>query len=90
MTQKTLNALLERQAELDERIKRLIAKSKKQQLKDENHMKFLVGAYQIKKAKTEGTWTELVNGLDSFLIRSKERALFGLPDKDNVTESKSG
>ena len=90
MTQNTLNALLQKQTQIEARIKILKAKTQNQQRKDDTKRKILAGAYYLQKHQKEGTWAELVNALDPYLIRPKDRALFELSDKDNVTASKSG
>jgi hypothetical protein len=85
MTSSTVEALLKRREQLDNRIQNLRTREKSQQRKNETRMKILAGAYLLEKHEKEGTFLELVSAIDGFLYREKDRAIFGLKprEKDN-------
>lgn len=84
MKNSSLEKLLQKQAQLEARIKDLKSKDARQQKKNEDRKKILAGAYLLEKCNREDTYQELLLGLDSFLIRPQDRILFGLSEKKEI------
>jgi uncharacterized membrane protein YccC len=79
-------AKLEAQAEkLNQEIQRTRTLAQKKRRKDDTRRKVLVGAMILEtmEATESDQWPKerLIDALDSFLIRDRDRALFGLPPK---------
>lgn len=77
-----LENLLKRQEQIAARIESLKAKEAIQHRKDDTRRKILVGAYVLEKHDKAGTISSLVSELDHFLFKLNDRALFGLPPKN--------
>lgn len=79
MGETRLEKLLERKAQLDNRIKRIQAKEKTQERKRDTRRKILIGGTILALVK-RGEWTEaqLVAMLDRGLSQQRDRLLFGL------------
>jgi relaxasome subunit MobC len=77
-----LEDLLEKRKKLDALIQQVRAKETAQKRKDENRRKILVGAAILEEVAA-GSFPEedLKKILDARLVRSGDRALFGLPIK---------
>lgn len=77
-----LAKLEEQRARINAEMQRLRAREQKQRRKEETRRKVLVGAWILGKVES-GEWPEqrLLDGLDSYLERDHDRALFGLPGK---------
>lgn len=82
-----LAKLEEQRARLNAEIQRVRARDQKQKRKEETRRKVLVGAWILGKVES-GEWPEerLLDGLDGYLERDHDRALFGLPAKPKKTE----
>lgn len=78
MTNQTLQALLKKQEQITARIKALKTKEISQLRKDETRKKILAGSYLLEKTERENSFEALKEGLDKFLTRKNDRALFGL------------
>jgi len=81
MTQKKLDGLKKKQAQLTARIQQLEATEKNRERKRQTRRKILVGAYFIDKMTQENRLEELKNHLNDYLQRNIDRALFDLPEK---------
>ena len=55
------------------------AKIRAREKKDDTRRKILVGAYFMDQAERAGTMPDLIKKIDQFLVRKKDRELFGLP-----------
>lgn len=75
-----LAKLEEQRARINAEIQRVRAREQQQKRKEETRRKVLVGAWILRKIES-GEWPEqrLLEGLDSYLERNHDRALFGLP-----------
>ncbi len=62
------------------------ARLKAKQRKDDTRRKILVGAYYLDKAERKNKMDELINTIDPYLKRKKDRKLFGLPDSSNIDD----
>ena len=72
--------------QLNARIQQMEAYEKTKARKRETKKKILIGAYYLDQAKKDDTYQDLVNQLDTFLVRSSDRQLFGLEDKKDNTK----
>jgi len=79
-----LAKLEEQRARINAEIQRIRARAQQQQRKDDTRRKVLIGAWVMTKVQS-GEWPEqrLLDGLDSYLERDRDRALFGLPPRDH-------
>jgi len=77
-----LAKLEEQRARINAKIQRIRARAQQQQRKDDTRRKVLIGAWVMTKVQS-GEWPEqrLLDGLDSYLERDRDRALFGLPPR---------
>ena len=77
-----LAKLEEQRARINAEIQRVRAREQQQKRKEDTRRKVLVGAWILGKVES-GEWPEqrLLDGLDSYLERDHDRALFGLPPK---------
>ena len=66
---------------LNARIQKLEASEKALEKKRDTRRKILIGAYFLKEAREQNTFEGLKLKLDDFLIRSSDRALFGLNEQ---------
>ncbi|EAT3826111.1 mobilization protein [Salmonella enterica subsp. enterica serovar Enteritidis] len=75
-----LAKLEEQRARINAEIQRVRAREQQQKRKEDTRRKVLVGAWILGKVES-GEWPEqrLLDGLDSYLDRDHDRALFGLP-----------
>lgn len=79
MTSDRLKKLEERKAAIQQEINREKSKLDKAERAKDTRRKILVGAYCLELAeKDEATYKKLITGLDAFLSRDADRALFGL------------
>ncbi len=78
----TVQDLLKKKLQLQARIQMMQAKEETQKRKDDTRRKILVGAYIIDKHGRTDTIESLLEGLDMFLFRKGDRALFGLPARE--------
>lgn len=97
MPKTTLEERIQSHAEQIKRLKALQHKQEsreraaklKQERTSNNRRKILVGALILEEVKeNEQRTAELMRKLDIFLVRSEERALFGLPQKAEQGKSK--
>lgn len=81
-TAERLAKLEEQRARINAEIQRIRAREQQQKRKENTRRKVLVGAWILGKVEN-GEWPEqrLLDGLDSYLERDHDRALFGLPPK---------
>lgn len=81
-----LEQLEQQQAKLKKQIQAEKAKQRQQQRKDDTRRKVLLGAYvQTKMEESAHYKAELLAGLEKYLTRSNDRALFGfepLPEEE--------
>ena len=79
---KRLEKLEEQRARINAEIQRVRAKEQQQKRKEETRRKVLVGSLIMGKVQS-GEWPEeeLIETMDSYLERDNDRALFGLPPK---------
>lgn len=77
-----LAKLEEQRARINAEIQRVRAREQQQKRKDGTRRKVLVGAWMLGKVES-GEWPEqkLVEAMDNYLERDHDRALFGLPTK---------
>ena len=80
-----IEALAEKQKLLQQRIKLLKGKEREKQRKDDTRRKILLGAWVLKEMEERGDdfKAEVTAGLDKFLERPRDRALFGLGSNDS-------
>ncbi len=64
--------------ELEARIRKAESLARHQERKDDTRRKILIGSYYLDQTVKQNTMTELVKAIDPFLIRAKDRELFGL------------
>lgn len=87
-SQHTLTQLKIQQAKINAKIKRIEARLKKAEQKKEIRRQALVGAYVLKKAKTDQALDALLREIIPTLKTKRDRALFGLDlDKEAPTLS---
>jgi phage shock protein A len=67
-------------AKLEAKRQDLKAREDAQKRKDEIRKQILVGSYFLEKYESEGAYDKLVEQLNNFLKRQKDRLLFGLPE----------
>jgi len=77
-----LEKLLEKKQKIDQQIASAKSRMKKKERVDDTRKKILVGAYFL-EVKYKDKENELIKILDGFLTRDNDRALFGLPPKNN-------
>jgi len=77
-----LEKLLEKKQRLEQQIASAKSRQKKKERVDDTRKKILVGAYFL-EVKYKDKENELIKILDGFLTRDNDRALFGLPPKNN-------
>ena len=77
-----LAKLEEQRARINAEIQRVRAREQQQKRKEDTRRKVLIGAWILGKVES-GEWPEqrLLDGLDSYLERDHDRALFGLPPR---------
>lgn len=78
MNSKNIEILLKRKDQLENRIKLLRVKTQSQDRKDETRRKILAGAYILEKYNSNNNMNILIQELDNFLFRARDRSLFGL------------
>ncbi len=83
-----LAKLIKQKELLENRIKRESVKDSTRKRKLDTKRKILIGAYYMKKHIDDGTWQELINIMDGFLINKVDRGAFDLEAKE--TNSKPG
>lgn len=76
--QSTVEKLKKQREQLNARIEKMEATAKTRQRKQDAKRKILVGAYHLELAEKLGKLEELKSGLDKFLKRNSDRALFDL------------
>jgi hypothetical protein len=76
-----LNKLIEQQEQLQKKIEQLREQEAKQAEEDLQRKKFLVGEYFLGLHEGQGTIDKLANQMSDFLVRDKDRKLFGLTQK---------
>lgn len=81
MNNSNLEKLLKRKDQLDARIKIVQARTQSQLRKDETRRKILAGAYILDKYTLENKSDVLIQELDNFLFKPRDRSLFGLPPR---------
>lgn len=85
-----LEQLEKQQANIKKQIHAEKAKQRQQQRKDDTRRKVLLGAYvQVKMEESANYKAELLAGLESYLTRPNDRALFGfepLPEKTDAED----
>lgn len=75
-----LTKLLAKRAAMDASIRCEQAKLKTQQRRDETRRKILAGAMMLDHAASDAAFADMLHRrLDAFLVRTDDRALFGLP-----------
>ena len=86
-----LAKLEEQRARINAEIQRVRAREQQQKRKEDTRRKVLVGAWILGKVES-GEWPEqrLLDGLDSYLERDHDRALFGLPPKQEQPPQEHG
>jgi len=73
-----LDGLKKKQEQLKAQIQTIEAAENSKERKCETRRKILVGAYCIDKAKTDGSYAELISFMDGYLRRASDRKLFDL------------
>ncbi len=85
--EKKLEDLIKKQAAIKNRISSITSRIRNEQDKRLTRKKILIGAYFLEKFKSDES--KLKDMLNSFLVRDKDRSLFGLPLKPEATISDS-
>ena len=80
----SLSKLLQKKEKIEEQIASTKARLKKKERLEDTRKKILVGAFFM-EVKYKGKEDELAKLLDGFLVREKDRALFGLPPKGEAS-----
>ena len=73
-----LDILKKKQGQIKAQIQKIEAAESTRRRKRDTRCKILVGAYFFDKAKSEGTFDDLVKLMDGYLKRNSDRALFDL------------
>lgn len=77
---KALEEKLKQEKAKKQRVEALRLRAQKQlQRSQDTRKKILLGAYLFSKMENEETRLKIMNGLNGFLVRSDDRALFDLP-----------
>lgn len=76
-----MDRIKERIAQLQARQQALAARERERERKDQTRRQILLGAFVLHECKGQLT-PEWLAGLDRFLSRPHERALFGLPPRE--------
>jgi hypothetical protein len=71
---------------LSRKIQRIEAKQKLQENKYDIRRKILVGTYFLEKAKSENSMDKLMEYMNVFLTKDRDRKLFNLPSKTNNSD----
>lgn len=91
MTPEKKAALLAKHATIKAQLRLINGKEKRDAKKKADRMKILAGAYLLEQTKGDSqlaAW--LHKGLDGFLTRPEERALFGLGEKSASVSGNAG
>lgn len=87
---KELEKLIEKQAQLQERISKIKARERKRKKSQDDRRKILIGAWALEKSKRDPEFDAMLRKeLDPFLTRQRDRELFGLSDNtvlDHIDE----
>lgn len=90
MTTDKISKLRDKQKQLAEQIRREEGRLKAKERKEETRRKILVGAYILDKASRDEQYKSwLVKGMEGFLTRADDRALFELPPLPPTAENES-
>ncbi len=81
-----LAKLKEQRAKLEARIQMAEARVKNSERKKDTRRKILIGSYYLDLANKENNMEKLVSGMDKFLVRDNDRALFGLAPKNKKSK----
>ena len=76
-----LNKLIQQQEQLQKKIEQLKEQEAKQYEENSQRKKFLIGEYFLGLHVSQGTFNKLAHQMSDFLVREKDRKLFGLTQK---------
>lgn len=79
MSQKALERLEKKQAELKAQIQNLKARTRKEEERQQTRRKILVGAYYLEQAEKSNEMEDIKKRMADFLTRNSDRTLFDLP-----------
>lgn len=83
--------LLEQKRKIEEEIRRIEARTREKDRKDETRRKILAGAIVLDRAKADAAFSDqLMAWLDGALQREADRALFELKGGTNDAEARAG
>lgn len=88
---KRIALLEERRAKISAEIQRIRAREQQKRRKEDTRRRILLGGWVLSRVQS-GEWSEaeLLKRLDKYLEKDRDRALFGLPPREQQTGQQAG